>query len=191
MDELEISGKRYISSKRAAKENAYHVDYIGQLIRGGKILGSKVGRTWYIEEKSLADYLGKEFNKETSIKSPTFQQAAEPATPIKIFQNRHVEEPRQNSAIPLRYISDEEPLVPVIPEKASEQNWETIEQERQIYPSVISVPRSSSSRKIAFVTVVVLGLVAFGVGLGASYFIGYTNTITNGVTTASVGLIQH
>ena len=60
MDELDISGKRYISSKRAAKENRYHVDYIGQLIRGGKILGTKVGRTWYVEAESLATYLGEE-----------------------------------------------------------------------------------------------------------------------------------
>ena len=60
MDELDISGKRYISSKRAAKENRYHVDYIGQLIRGGKILGTKVGRTWYVEVESLAKYLGEE-----------------------------------------------------------------------------------------------------------------------------------
>ncbi len=60
MDELEISGKRYISSKQAAKENRYHVDYIGQLIRAGKIVGTKVGRTWYVETNSLATYLDKE-----------------------------------------------------------------------------------------------------------------------------------
>lgn len=60
MDELEISGKRYISSVRAAKEHKYHSDYIGQLIRGGKVVGQKVGRAWYVEAKSLAEYLGKE-----------------------------------------------------------------------------------------------------------------------------------
>jgi hypothetical protein len=58
MDELQISGKRYISSRRIAKENGYHTDYIGQLIRGGKIKGQKVGRTWYVEEASFAAYLG-------------------------------------------------------------------------------------------------------------------------------------
>lgn len=60
MDELEISGKRYISAKRIAKENKYHSDYIGQLIRGGRILGTKVGRAWYVDEASFAEYLGKE-----------------------------------------------------------------------------------------------------------------------------------
>jgi hypothetical protein len=60
MDELEISGKRYISSRRAGKENKYHADYIGQLIRAKKVEGQKVGRAWYVDAESLAAYLGKE-----------------------------------------------------------------------------------------------------------------------------------
>lgn len=60
MDELEISGKRYISTRRAGKEHKYHSDYIGQLIRAGKVDGQKVGRSWYVAEDSLAEYLGKE-----------------------------------------------------------------------------------------------------------------------------------
>ena len=59
MDELEISGKRYISTKRAAREHGYHSDYMGQLIRGKKVAGQKVGRAWYIDEESLNAYLGK------------------------------------------------------------------------------------------------------------------------------------
>ncbi len=58
MDELEISGKRYISTRRAAREHGYHSDYMGQLIRGKKVVGQKVGRAWYIEEGSLNAYLG-------------------------------------------------------------------------------------------------------------------------------------
>jgi len=60
MDELEISGRRYISSVRAAKEHKYHSDYIGQLVRGGKVAGQKVGRAWYVDADSLSEYLGKE-----------------------------------------------------------------------------------------------------------------------------------
>lgn len=59
MDELDISGKRYISTRRAAREHGYHSDYMGQLIRGKKVAGQKVGRAWYIEEDSLNIYLGK------------------------------------------------------------------------------------------------------------------------------------
>jgi len=60
MDELEISGKRYISTRRAAREHGYHSDYMGQLIRGKKVAGQKVGRAWYIEEESLIAYFSGE-----------------------------------------------------------------------------------------------------------------------------------
>ncbi|MBX4192519.1 hypothetical protein KW798_03480 [Candidatus Parcubacteria bacterium] len=60
MDELEISGKRYISAKRAGRENKYHPDYIGQLIRANKVVGQKVGRSWYVDEQSLTKYFSGE-----------------------------------------------------------------------------------------------------------------------------------
>lgn len=60
MDEVEISGKRYISTRLAAKEHKYHADYIGQLVRAKKIVGQKVGRSWYVDVDSTATYFGKE-----------------------------------------------------------------------------------------------------------------------------------
>lgn len=56
MDTLQISGKRYISTRKAAKDNGYHSDYIGQLIRSGKVKGQKVGRSWYVLEESFVSY---------------------------------------------------------------------------------------------------------------------------------------
>ncbi len=53
MDELVISGKKYISSKRASQLTGYAKDYVGQLARGGKIPGTRVGRAWYLEEEAL------------------------------------------------------------------------------------------------------------------------------------------
>jgi len=91
MDELEISGKRYISTRLAAKEHKYHADYIGQLIRGKKILGQKVGRSWYVEEKSLAEYFGKEAPMHLEepmvvgkTPEPEAQEAAVEETPVAI-----------------------------------------------------------------------------------------------------------
>lgn len=66
MDELQISGKRYLSSRRAAKDNGYASDYIGQLIRGGKLRGQKVGRAWYVEAETLESYLRGEDAAEAS-----------------------------------------------------------------------------------------------------------------------------
>ncbi len=81
MDELEISGKRYISTRRAAREHGYHSDYMGQLIRGKKVAGQKVGRAWYIEEDSLNIYLGKALapiSKAAPVAAPTATPAPAP-----------------------------------------------------------------------------------------------------------------
>src|SRR5581483_12286201 len=77
MDELEISGKRYISTRRAAKEHKYHADYIGQLVRGKKVVGQKVGRSWYVSEESLNAYFEGE-------KSPVVQVAAIPQAKVEV-----------------------------------------------------------------------------------------------------------
>lgn len=77
MDELEIDGKKYLSSKRAAREHKYHIDYIGQLIRAGKVSGKKVGRSWYVEEASLKSYLLAEAGAPAPI--PVEHPAEEPA----------------------------------------------------------------------------------------------------------------
>ena len=61
-----ISGKRHISSRRAAREYNYNSDYIGQLIRANKITGQKVGRTWYVSVASLDAFMRKEATKHRS-----------------------------------------------------------------------------------------------------------------------------
>lgn len=53
MDELVISGKKYISSKRASELTGYAKDYIGQLARGGKVPATRIGRAWYVDEIAL------------------------------------------------------------------------------------------------------------------------------------------
>lgn len=74
MDELTISGRRYISSRRLAKEHGYHSDYIGQLIRGNKVVGQKVGRAWYVDAASFDAYLG----KESPAEAPALAEAPAP-----------------------------------------------------------------------------------------------------------------
>ncbi|HEV8677647.1 MAG TPA: hypothetical protein VN701_02345 [Candidatus Paceibacterota bacterium] len=99
MDELEIDGKKYLSSKRAAREHKYHIDYIGQLIRAGKVVGKKVGRSWYVEEASLKSYLLAEAGAPAAPSAPAiepaFQQApAEtPAAPEPAYRAPVEQEP--------------------------------------------------------------------------------------------------
>jgi hypothetical protein len=90
MDELEISGKRYISTRRAAKEYKYHADYLGQLIRGKKLVGRKVGRSWYIDLDSLTTYFGQEQNiPRSELVAKAVEQSAPVATQTSV-QTEHV-----------------------------------------------------------------------------------------------------
>jgi hypothetical protein len=53
---LLIDGKKYLSTRVASRITGYSSDYIGQLSRTKKINSKLVGRSWYVEEKSLIKY---------------------------------------------------------------------------------------------------------------------------------------
>lgn len=59
MDELDVGGKKYISSKRASELTGYAKDYVGQLLRAGKVSGTRFGRAWYVEEAEILRHAGK------------------------------------------------------------------------------------------------------------------------------------
>lgn len=52
-DEITVSGKSFISSKRASELTSYSQDYIGQLARSGQISAQRVGGLWYVLLDSL------------------------------------------------------------------------------------------------------------------------------------------
>lgn len=54
---LTLKGKIYISSKRAAYFSGFAKDYVAEMLRSGKIEGTKVSRNWYVSQNSLLDYL--------------------------------------------------------------------------------------------------------------------------------------
>ena len=55
-DALNIEGKEYISSKRAAELSGYAQDYIGQISRKGLIEAQRIGGLWYVSMDSLTEY---------------------------------------------------------------------------------------------------------------------------------------
>jgi hypothetical protein len=92
MDSLEIEGKEYISAKRAAREHSYTMDYIGQLIRGGKLVGKKVGRAWYVEQDSLTSYLNSLLKAEVGKVDDAPTQLTKPAEIVAPVQPEPVAE---------------------------------------------------------------------------------------------------
>lgn len=107
MDELQISGKRFISSRRIARDNGYTSDYIGQLIRGGKVVGQKVGRAWYVDAISFESYLGEEG---VSV-HPAHTLAAEPVVAIKVPEEKIIEPVKIVEPVKIKEIP--EPPAPV------------------------------------------------------------------------------
>ena len=56
-DAIIFNDKKYLSSKNAGRVSGYTSDYVSRLCRLKKIEGRKVGRTWYVEESSLENFL--------------------------------------------------------------------------------------------------------------------------------------
>ncbi|MEX0931445.1 MAG: helix-turn-helix domain-containing protein [Candidatus Paceibacterota bacterium] len=54
--EIQLNGKLFVSSKRAAEIAGYATDYIGQLCRSGKLETTRLGRSWYVSVDSLESY---------------------------------------------------------------------------------------------------------------------------------------
>lgn len=53
---IQIDGKEYITSNQASKLTGYSRDYIGQLVRKGKIVGMVMDRIMFISKESLDAY---------------------------------------------------------------------------------------------------------------------------------------
>lgn len=71
MDELEIDGKIYLSSKAAAKLTGYAKDYVGQLCREGRVNARLVGRSWYVLEESIKSH---RFGHEAEVESSSIKK---------------------------------------------------------------------------------------------------------------------
>ena len=73
-DEINVSGKRYILSRRAAEMSAYTQDYIGQLARRGLIDAQRIGGLWYVEMESLLSHKKDSENQKPEPPKPNIQQ---------------------------------------------------------------------------------------------------------------------
>lgn len=77
MDEISFGGEKYIASKKAAKMVSYTNDYVGQLCREGKVNCRRIGREWYVNERSLLEHKqeNQSKNKKNSVSSKIEKQA--------------------------------------------------------------------------------------------------------------------
>ena len=117
MDELEIKGQKYISSKRAAEISGYAKDYIGQLARAGKIAATRFGRAWYVEESALLAH----FKAET--KGSSEPKIVEPQTLPKSVLSPNLYKPYSFPKTwgDVRYFADNTELLPTLSKTSSSE----------------------------------------------------------------------
>lgn len=114
MDELIIQGKKYISSKRAAEISGYAKDYVGQLIRSGKLHGVRFGRAWYVDEMELMKHAGKDAKApETgSLTVQALEYQSQASIPHTAYPNVQLPSTWQQ----VKYMEDESDLLPRLSE---------------------------------------------------------------------------
>lgn len=78
---------KYISLKEAAKISGYSPDYVGQLIRQGKLPGKQVfsNVAWVTTEKALERYIKGEKNKSKSMALNSFREQRDYSRFLKIM----------------------------------------------------------------------------------------------------------
>lgn len=93
MDEIVSGGVKYISTRRASALTGYARDYIGQLVRMGKLEAKRVGRAWYVNESKVVKLSGRAIAGELQStggppRSPQSIGIPSTWTPIKYLEDR-------------------------------------------------------------------------------------------------------
>lgn len=130
MDELDLSGKKYISAKRAASLTGYAKDYVGQLARAGKIAATRFGRAWYVEEASIlahakADTQDSPVN-EAPMEGKTAPIQAKKAQTISLPQHFYKPYSFPKTWSNVKYLSDDSELIPSVSKYANDASEITI-----------------------------------------------------------------
>lgn len=86
VSEIEVKGKKYITSKAAAGETGYAQDYIGQLARAGNIEAERSGGLWYVDLDSVRAH--KANAAENILKSPVTVTAPPKVESIVSFDGK-------------------------------------------------------------------------------------------------------
>jgi excisionase family DNA binding protein len=156
MDELEIQGKKLISSKRAAEITGYAKDYIGQLIRAGKIQGIRFGRAWFVDEDEVKAHAGLIEAEKIVAKSSIEKYIAAPVgTPlarphVKLLPSGEFTSTRLPSTwSKIQYSHEDEEVIPRLSEKAEislEKSTEILSQgDSRLTPTFLNSARKNTS----------------------------------------------
>ncbi|MDE2218414.1 MAG: tail fiber domain-containing protein [Patescibacteria group bacterium] len=122
--DLYFEDEKYISVKRASQSSGYASDYIGQLCRAKKLKSKIIGRSWFVSEKSLDDYIRDE--KFVVESSSEILESGQGASGGANLETKEISSSRDDKNIPnnksgeFTYLEDKRPLIPeIISKKAT------------------------------------------------------------------------
>jgi hypothetical protein len=64
-NEFVLNGARYLSAREIARKHGYVRDYVARLCHEGKVSGHQLGRNWYLQLESFADFIHRNENSTT------------------------------------------------------------------------------------------------------------------------------
>lgn len=156
-DSFISQGKKYISAKRASEISDYSSDYIGQLCRAQKLDCQVVGRVWFVAEESLQNHRNQVLQNEprrnrlanlhggrSKIEAVVTEKVAENKVEkisVQAIQPIQQENIKPDYSSPLKYSSDDRPLLPIIEKNNAHAHVPV----RAFVPEHVPVPTSVST----------------------------------------------
>lgn len=108
MEEISLKGEKYIKASVIAEKLGYTADYVGQLCRSNQVDATLVGRSWYVNEKSISQHKKSRYRSTLSKSKESVRKIAEERT---VFR-KHSYSSKNAS-----YKQDDSDLMPVIIKK--------------------------------------------------------------------------
>lgn len=145
MDEIIVNQIKYISSKRASAATGYAKDYVGQLVRQGKVDARKVGRSWYVNEGQILKHAGRNESQSTNTvgvggKASGYSPAA---SKLIVHHPHQIESTLKKSWSDIKYLTDEGSILPISDKRDLDKASEI-----SIYKATSSSLDSSAAQKI-------------------------------------------
>lgn len=128
MEYISVGGEKYVKASSIARELGYTADYVGQLARSGKIEAQLVGRSWFVNERSIQEHKRDRYRSTAAKSREALRESLESFRP-SLERSRTPESHFEKRAIynSLQYEADSHDVLPTIPERElAETSEETV-----------------------------------------------------------------
>ncbi len=113
MDRISVNGENFVKASLIARELGYTSDYVGQLCRSKQVEAKLVGRSWYVNEKSIRAH------KEGRYRSTAQKSKIEVKKALSLIDDFTTPNYLKRVVATAKYEADTEPVFPII-KKAEE-----------------------------------------------------------------------